>query len=164
MLEVQNLNNRWAQESFHSRLAELAGIQPGDSVLDLGCGPGKSTGALLARVGPKGRVVALDRSPHFLETIRRAHGDAIAEKRLEIVQADVSERLLLSQGAFDVVVCQNVIECVQDKDGLIERARLALRNDGRLLLGHHDFESVVLAATDRELTRRIIAGYAGRQQ
>jgi SAM-dependent methyltransferase len=154
MAALRSLNQAWGRHSFHERLGELAGIRPGDAVLDLGCGAGWSLDTLLKRAGALGRVVALDRDPRALDAIREDRADAIKSGRLAVVNADIADEMPLPDGTFDVVICQNVVECVQDKDGLIEAACRALRGGGRLLIGHHDFDSAVLASTDRELTRR----------
>ncbi|GAA3436262.1 class I SAM-dependent DNA methyltransferase [Kutzneria kofuensis] len=53
-----------------ARLVAAAGIRPGSRVLDLGCGTGVTTRALLARVGPAGQVLAVDSSPAMLDTAR----------------------------------------------------------------------------------------------
>lgn len=46
-------------------------LQPGDTVLDVGCGTGLSFGPLLQRLGPQGRIVGIDPSPEMLELARQ---------------------------------------------------------------------------------------------
>lgn len=46
-------------------------LQPGDHVLDVGCGTGLSFQALLAAVGPQGRVVGIEQSPEMLDKARQ---------------------------------------------------------------------------------------------
>ena len=48
----------------------LAGFGPGQTILDVGAGPGFASADLSELVGPSGRVVALERSPHFAATLR----------------------------------------------------------------------------------------------
>lgn len=45
---------------------DLLGLGPGDVVLDLGCGTGLNFAGLQRRIGPTGRIVALDASPAML--------------------------------------------------------------------------------------------------
>lgn len=45
--------------------------QPGETVLDVGCGTGLSFGPLLQRLGPQGHVVGIDPSPEMLELARQ---------------------------------------------------------------------------------------------
>src|SRR5206468_8251332 len=49
-----------------------AGITAGQTVLDVGCGPGYAALDLAEIVGPSGRVVALDRSRRFLDALERS--------------------------------------------------------------------------------------------
>jgi ubiquinone/menaquinone biosynthesis C-methylase UbiE len=53
--------------TFGRRLVELAGVRPGEHVLDLGCGRGAVTFAAAEAVGPDGRVTALDLAPGMVE-------------------------------------------------------------------------------------------------
>jgi trans-aconitate 2-methyltransferase len=56
----------WASEV----LARLAGIAPDATVVDVGCGTGRVTEALLAIV-PRGRVLAIDASDDMVELVVR---------------------------------------------------------------------------------------------
>src|SRR2546428_12890176 len=46
-----------------------AGFTAGQTLLDLGCGPGHATIDLAEIAGPTGRVIAIDRSKRFLDTL-----------------------------------------------------------------------------------------------
>ena len=46
------------------RLAEQAGIFPGASVLDVGCGPGSSLFPAAGKVGERGKAIGIDICPH----------------------------------------------------------------------------------------------------
>jgi demethylmenaquinone methyltransferase / 2-methoxy-6-polyprenyl-1,4-benzoquinol methylase len=59
------MHHRW-----RARAADLAGLQPGGSALDVACGTGDLAIALRERVGPTGRVVGLDFSERMLELAR----------------------------------------------------------------------------------------------
>ena len=70
-----------------------AGFTVGQTILDVGCGPGHATIDLAEMVGPAGRVLAFDRSRRFLdalETSRRARGLAnITTTELDFEQTDL---------------------------------------------------------------------------
>jgi tRNA (adenine57-N1/adenine58-N1)-methyltransferase len=53
-----------------ARIAMLAGLRPGGSVLEAGAGSGALTCTLLQAVGPEGRVVSCERRPDFADTAR----------------------------------------------------------------------------------------------
>jgi ubiquinone/menaquinone biosynthesis C-methylase UbiE len=51
-------------------IVDHADLQPGMRVLDFGCGPGRVTVAAARRVGPEGRVLAVEVQPAMLERAR----------------------------------------------------------------------------------------------
>jgi SAM-dependent methyltransferase len=139
--------------SRHRWLAGLLGAGPGDLVADLGCG----TGGTLAQVMPVlagGGAVGVDASRAALA--RTAEALATERARLLLVQADLKDRLPFADAAFDRVVCHNVLECLPDPDALVVEAARVLRPGGRLVLGHSDFDTLVFASEDLELTRRLV--------
>lgn len=71
-----------------------------------------------------------------------------------------SRPLPLAAGAVDAVVSHNVLECLTDPTALLAEVARVLVPGGRTVLGHVDFDTITLAATDRELCRRICRTYA----
>jgi trans-aconitate methyltransferase len=51
-----------------TKVIQYLGPQPGDHILDIGCGDGQLTSTIAQSVGPTGRVLGLDASPSFIET------------------------------------------------------------------------------------------------
>src|SRR5215831_5806867 len=86
-------NQREKRDRDHAALTkallEVAAPQPGEQVLDIGCGSGTSTLALAERVGPKGRVLGVDISKPMLAVARRRV--AAASSSAEFVDADVTD-------------------------------------------------------------------------
>ncbi len=161
---MRSLNPAWSPSGFHARLAGLAAIRAGGTVLDLGCGQGPTVAHLLAGVGLSGRVVAADREGRGLAAVRERHPADCADGRLVLVGLDVAASLPFASASFDAVICQNVIECVVDRDSLLAEMTRILRPGGVAVVGHYDFDGVLLASDDRELTRRMVHGYADHVQ
>jgi ubiquinone/menaquinone biosynthesis C-methylase UbiE len=59
------------ERPFRERLVELARLQPGESVLDVGCGTGTLAIAAKRRVGPTGVVHGIDASPEMIARATR---------------------------------------------------------------------------------------------
>ena len=64
----------------------LARFAPGQTILDVGAGPGFATADLADTVGPDGKVIAFERSPNFLAALRSR-----ALPNVEVRDADVAE-------------------------------------------------------------------------
>ena len=62
------------------RLADLAGVHAGQSVLDVGCGPGALTAELVDRLGPDA-VTAVDPSESFVEAAQRRNPEVDVRRR-----------------------------------------------------------------------------------
>lgn len=89
--------------SLARRLASLAGIRPGDRILDVGCGTGDSTLVLASLAGPEGLVVGLDISRGMLRSAAgRAAGPG--SSRILWVQCDAERPECLCRGTFDAVL------------------------------------------------------------
>ena len=146
---------------LRSRWLDFAGVRPGCHVLDFGCGTGVVTRDLAQRVGEQGRVVGIDPSQRLIrEAIRRAKGQGL-QGRIEF-RAAVGANLPFPDGSFDLVVASSVF-CHIDKglQGLAEMTRVA-RSGGVVVVFDHDIDTIVVNASDRELSRRIIHTYCDR--
>ena len=110
----------WASEV----LARVETIAPDATVLDVGCGTGRVTEALLALV-PRGRVLALDASADMVALARRRLGD-----RAWVWCQDVLD-LELDQ-AVDAIVSTATLHWVADHQRLWARLVRALRPGGVL--------------------------------
>jgi ubiquinone/menaquinone biosynthesis C-methylase UbiE len=111
----------------------LARIQPGERVLEVGCGTGDVALAASAYAGPSGAVAGIDPSP---EMIAVARAKAARAKRAVDFQVGVIEALAFPDGAFDVVLSSLMMHHLPDdlkSQGLAEIARV-LKPGGRLLI------------------------------
>lgn len=103
----------------------LAGVSPGDQVLDLGCGDGPFVAALLETGA---RVTGADVAEAALERARaRAPGAAYA-------RIEPHGPWPFEDGAFDVVWASEAIEHVADTERWVNEVRRVLRPEGRLLV------------------------------
>ena len=111
-------------------LMDRAGIGPGMSVLDAGCGPGRLTLPIARRVGEAGRVVALDRQPRMLRRLQRR----IAEHDLaniETILGGLGEGRLPAD-RFDVALLVTVLGEIPNKVVALREIRSALHGGGVL--------------------------------
>ncbi|HET7466526.1 MAG TPA: methyltransferase domain-containing protein [Candidatus Dormibacteraeota bacterium] len=108
------------------RMIELAGARPGMTVLDLACGPGNMTRLLASRVQPSGRVIGVDLARGMIDLARHEQ-----PRRVWFAVMDI-ERLGLSDGAFDSVVCGHGLQFAPHLGRALREARRVLRPAGVL--------------------------------
>jgi S-adenosylmethionine-dependent methyltransferase len=99
--------------------------------LDLGCGTG-ANGLRLARLGYQ--VTLMDFSGPMLEIAQRAAQEAGVMENIETKQGH-ADRLadFLDEPAFDVILCHNILEFVEDPSAVVRGAARALRNSSAIL-------------------------------
>ncbi len=105
-------------------LARLDGLALDASVLDVGCGTGRVTEALLTLV-PQGRVLAIDASAEMVELARRRLGERATIWREDALDLELDEPV-------DAVVSTATLHWVTDHERLWPRLAEALRPGGSL--------------------------------
>jgi trans-aconitate 2-methyltransferase len=131
-----------------------------ETVLDAGCGSGRLTEALVARV-PRGRVIGVDASASMIDAARGRLGDDADLRVADLVGLDLGgERV-------DVVFSTATFHWIADHPALFASLRGALRDGGRLVAqcgGAGNVESVhgaAAAAGEREPFAAHFAGWRG---
>jgi S-adenosylmethionine-dependent methyltransferase len=99
--------------------------------LDLGCGTG-ATAVRLAQLGL--HVTLLDCSPAMLDIARHAARKAGVTEKIVLKHGDAAQLAnLFHTGWFDVIVCHNILEFVDDPDAVLRGAARALRDSSAIL-------------------------------
>lgn len=89
------------ERRFRERLLDLARLQPGESVLDIGCGTGTLAIAAKRRVGASAVVRGIDASPEMVARAKRKATRAGMDVAFEVAQA---QSLPFPDAQFDVVL------------------------------------------------------------
>jgi SAM-dependent methyltransferase len=130
---ILRITFRGKEPELRQKIADLAQLQPGESVLDAGCGTGALAFVAKERVGITGSVHGIDPSRQM---IAYARSKAPGRKLSVDFQVGVVEYLAFPDRSFDVVLCTWMIHHLPTDDqrrGLAEMARV-LKPGGRLLL------------------------------
>jgi len=118
-----------AQAEWARELLDKMALGGGEEVLDIGCGDGKVTAALAARV-PRGSVVGIDSSSDMVG----AAGRTFPPEKYPNLSFVVMNALELEyENRFDLVFSNATLHWVQDHSRVLEGVRRALRPSGRLL-------------------------------
>nr|WP_243239843.1 class I SAM-dependent methyltransferase [Sulfobacillus harzensis] len=127
-----NLISAEGIRAWHHFALDAMRIEPGNAVLDVGCGTGTNTLAMAERAGSQGRVVGLDPSAAMIDAGRaRIVGDHAAPISWVIGQG---EHLPFSDGQFDAVSAQFSMRNMEDWSLALQEMVRVLKPNGRLLV------------------------------
>ena len=140
-----------------------AAIAPGQTILDLGCGPGYATfdlasltgGANPAQTG--GRVYAVDESESFIIRLR-SQAEARGLTNITAAVADVHDlsALGMAAGSIDLVYARWVLCFVRDPEAIVRSVASLLRPGGRIAVNDYfNYEAMTLPPKRASFTRAI---------
>lgn len=136
------------------RLINLANPQPGERVLDLGCGTGVVARAVQPLIGEHGAVSGLDLNEGMLAVARNvsnSEGPSIEWRQGRAEQLPYVDR------SFDLVLCQFALMFFEDQEAALAEAHRVLTVEGRFVLSVfqpmalHPFYAMLDAAIERHL-------------
>ena len=126
-------HDRFGSRDLNEWIFAELNVEPGMSVLDLGCGTGKQTLPLAELVGPRGSVVAVDVSGESLQALHTTAAARGIGERIATVECSLDALpAAISQERFDRVLGSFSLYYTGDAPGLFDRIHDALRPDGVL--------------------------------
>lgn len=124
-------------------------VNPGEHVLDVGCGAGVDTILAAMMVGPNGSAVGVDMVPEMIDR---------AESNLKMTgidharyQAAAGENLPFPDERFDVVISNGVINLIPDKERVLTEIHRVLKPAGRLMVA----DQIAAGSVQRDFEARL---------
>jgi SAM-dependent methyltransferase len=112
---------------------QVGPLQPGERVVDIGCGAGIDSLIAAHMVGPTGQVIGVDMTPAMLEKARASAAEAHATN-VEF-RFGYGEALPVEDGWADVVISNGVLNLMPDKPKALQEMARVLKPGGRLQIG-----------------------------
>jgi ubiquinone/menaquinone biosynthesis C-methylase UbiE len=140
-------------------LLDVAGLRPGDRVLDVACGTGAVARVAAQRVGISGRVTGLDLNAGMLTVARSLAappGAAISWIERSALDTGLPDR------GFDVVVCQQGLQFFADKTAALREMRRVLVPRGRLAISVWRSTGIYNAALGQALKEHLSVDVGSR--
>lgn len=137
---------------------QRAGFSVGQTILDVGCGPGYATIDLAEIVGPTGKVIAIERSRRFLEALQGMEKDR-GLINIEVLEHDLDELGILPGSLVgDGAWCRWVLCFVKRPRDVLAKVASALRPGAKLVLHEYfDYSTWRLAPRCPELEEFVAA-------
>jgi ubiquinone/menaquinone biosynthesis C-methylase UbiE len=133
---------------------EHAGMKPGDSVIDLGCGAGNDCFVARALVGETGKVTGLDFTDEMLRKAVR-NTRYLGYDNVDFIKGDI-ENIPAENDSFDVVISNCVLNLVPDKAKAFSEIKRILKPGG-----HFCVSDIVLKGDLPTNIREAASLYAG---
>lgn len=119
----------WASEAQTGW--KLGGFTAGQTLLDLGCGPGFCTKELAFMVGEEGKVIGVDRSAHFIEFLKAV--SSLYTLNIDPICADFDE-LDLDSDSLDGMYCRWALAWIANPEAILSKVKDALKVGGRMVI------------------------------
>lgn len=143
-MDIQNAYNEWSgtydtdenltRDLDFTLTRSLLGNTHFDSILEIGCGTGKNTG-FLSQIGQN--VYAVDFSQGMIEKAKQK----IQAENVRFSMMDITQPWDFGDQSFDLIVCNLVLEHIQDLSFVFSEAARTLRMSGRFFVNElHPFK------------------------
>jgi ubiquinone/menaquinone biosynthesis C-methylase UbiE len=153
--DAQRIDKQYAAPSLveqRRRTLEALALLPGESVLDIGCGPGYLTREMGEQVAPAGRAIGIDTSQPMLDVAVARCKD---RPNVEFRHADATA-LPFEDASMDVVAVVQVYLFVPDLARAFAELARVLRPGGRAVIVDTDWDSLVWHSSDPGRMNRCI--------
>ncbi len=124
------------RDKFHPPIEKIrkANVKQGEIVLDYGCGSGSYTIAALEKIGPNGKVIAVDIHPLALKKVRK-RGEKRGYTNIETIQTDCATGL--DDGVIDKIICFDVFHAIPNKNDILKEFHRVLKPNSILSFDDH---------------------------
>ncbi len=130
-------DTRDAEENPQKLLTAL-GLKPGQVVADIGCGNGFYSLQIAARVGPAGKVYAVDIQPEMLLLLKKRADEAGLTNIVPVLSSPADPNLPVE--AVDLILLVDVYHELAYPEQMLANMRSALKPDGLLALAEYRLE------------------------
>jgi ubiquinone/menaquinone biosynthesis C-methylase UbiE len=119
----------WAEEAQHGW--RLANFKAGQTLLDLGCGPGYCTKELAFLAGAESKVIGIDKSKKYIQFL-----DGVAKQynlNIETIHADF-DNMKLQRSSLDGMYCRWALAWIPNPEEVLKKVVDALKPNGKMVL------------------------------
>ena len=149
------LDHHEAKIQYRWKMVDALGLRPGDTVLDVGCGPGLWSELIAKKVWPSGRVVGLDLSAKLIGHARCRQRESRYGDIMEFHEADFYH-LPFANERFSATFFGNCFSYVTDPDRVLSEQKRVVRSGGRIAVKDFDGALILFHPVDGALSYRVL--------
>ena len=123
---LQMQHDAWKSEL--ETLLSLSDFRSGQTLIDLGCGPGYTSFALSEIVGSEGKIIAVDASSHYLNHLKRMANER-GINNIDPVAEDV-QQLTIEENSIDGALARWLLTYIPDPEAVVSKIARALKPGG----------------------------------
>ena len=154
---VEEFNVSAGARRRRSRILKALALKPGDSVLDVGSGPGHQVFEMSPVVGSDGRIEGVDAAESAIE-IARHRCSELGNVGFKLADA---YKLPFEDAAFDAVMSSQVFEYLDDVLSALAEMYRILKPGGRVLVHDTDWGALLWHTSDPDRMARIMKIWDG---
>ncbi|MFB7595890.1 methyltransferase domain-containing protein [Streptomyces sp. NPDC056160] len=134
---------------YKGRMLDALDVRPGQTVVDLGCGPGTDLDALAEAATSTGTVIGVDHDRAAVDAAR----ERTAGRGTVAVHLGDLHGLPLADRTADRARTDRVLQHVADPALVLRETHRVLRPGGRLVMGEPDWDTLAIDHPDSDLSR-----------
>ena len=141
----------WAEEA--QKGWRLAKFGAGQTILDLGCGPGYCSKELAFIAGEEGKVIAIDKSEKyikFLDDVAKQYG-----LNIEAIHADF-DSMQLQPSSLDGIYCRWALAWIPNPKEILKKVTTSLKRGGRMVIQEYYDWSLLQTEPKKEALAKAI--------
>ncbi len=131
----------WAEEA--QKGWRTAQFSAGQTLLDLGCGPGYCTKELAFIAGEHGKVIGIDKSEHFIEHLQKTA--ALYHLNIEAIASNF-DAMQLAAESIDGMYCRWALAWIPNPEEILQKVLTALKPGGKMVI--HEYYDWSLLQTE----------------
>ncbi|CAM4524866.1 ubiquinone/menaquinone biosynthesis C-methylase UbiE [Paenibacillus endophyticus] len=141
-------NNIRMREFIYS----LIDIKPNITILDLGCGQGYDLFRISELLDDGSRLVGIDSMENSIIKAKKNYGQDV---RINFINHNFAQDIPFNDDSFDLVISNNMLECIKDKQHLLREVHRVLKPEGQVIFAHFDWDSQLIDGDNKALIRTI---------
>lgn len=128
------------------------------SILDFGCGSGQLLDALSKVASEQSKLIGIDAIKEIVDQAKTR------VRNVDFRHDKFVDYLDFPDASFDIVLSVDTLECVLEKEALINEIHRILKPKGKVIFAHWDWDTQVYNSSHKNLIRSFVANFSDWQQ